>query len=82
MSDQEVIDAIAKTVAAARNSGPNSNDRDFATKFLHAYRAMLALQKQSVTKKKTPRANLPRQCNPCLFSPRQAKPLARQRSLH
>jgi hypothetical protein len=49
MTDQQMIEAIAKAInAATRGRGvePNSCDRDFAEKFLAAYRAAWNLQQE------------------------------------
>src|SRR5262249_22129350 len=48
MTDQQMIEAIAKAIAATRGRGvePNSSDRDFAEKFLAAYRAAWKLEQE------------------------------------
>jgi len=43
MSDSEIIAAIEKALAVDRR--PNSSDRDFATNFLRAYRAMMEIRR-------------------------------------
>ena len=44
MSEQEIIEAIAAALAIEHGGAPNSNDRDFAKKFLRAHRALVAIE--------------------------------------
>ena len=46
MSDREMIETIAIAIAAARGvkGGHSNSDEDYATKFLTAYRAVIAIE--------------------------------------
>lgn len=65
MHDHDTIDAIAKAIGAGMNGrSPNSTDRDFAERFLHAQRAFAKIQEQQSstlgtidTSRSTPSAN-------------------------
>ena len=44
--DKETIESLAKAIGAGMNGrAPNSDDRDFAARFLHAYRALMTLER-------------------------------------
>jgi len=46
MTDQEMIQAMANAMGKGMNGrSANDTDRDFAARFLHAYRALMAIQR-------------------------------------